>query len=213
MIEYTVIPMGFLINKADSTDMVLSAFQSLLLECINSFTCKKSSYHEDFLKQKAAPNDAVNTSKTYILFNTNLLEKLEHKVLSEEEQEFLVIGYYTIGLASLNCEKESISSTTKKRLRNHHYRKDGAIGCFVIGELCRSDKYTNSDIPGSEILSACIGSIKEAQDIIGGRFVLVESRKAVFDALYAPEGFSVIELTESHKLGSDPLISSALKIS
>jgi hypothetical protein len=101
-----------------------------------------------------------------------------------------IVGYFAIGLSSLDLSDDGFSNKQRKRLRSGAYTKDGVLGCYVIGEVCRSSRYSRKDLPGTAILEDCIQVIRQAHSIAGGRCIIVESRKSVYDNMYAKLGFN-----------------------
>ena len=74
--------------------------------------------------------------------------------------------------------------------------------------MCRSDAFDAGRVPGSLVLEECLGVIRDVQGRIGGRVVLVDSRRSVLDSLYAPAGFRQLEMTELDTEDGVPLVTS-----
>jgi len=108
------------------------------------------------LHKKALIFDERNKSKTYFLVN----------------DKFDLLAYFTISLHILKLSSH-ISKTIRKNLDG--FRKDiDDLPCYLIGQLGRNENVNKSDISGNTIISAAIDTIKQAQDLIGGRIVLIE---------------------------------------
>jgi hypothetical protein len=172
-----------------------SGVPALLISFINAgmdaFECERSPHHTDFIRNKAKGNELSGASRTYLLINSAILDKTaEYGVVSEECKPVdFIAGYFAIGLSSLDLSNDGFSNKQRKRLRSGAYTKDGVLGCYVIGEVCRSSHYSEKDLPGTAILEDCVQVIRRAHSIAGGRCVIVESRKSVFDSMYAKLGF------------------------
>lgn len=69
-------------------------------------------------------------------------------------------------------------------------------GAFCITELARDDNFSTVQIPGSLILDEAKNVIREARGYIGGRYLVVDSQREVFESLYAKHGFKEIGLAE-----------------
>ncbi len=107
-----------------------------------------------------------------------------------------LLGYFTISLHILQLS-EHISKTTRKYLDG--FRKDiTAIPCYLIGQLGRDERFTKNDISGNTIISAAIDTIKQAQDLIGGRVALIEceNNKNLLQ-FYLSNDFKVLQQTKS----------------
>lgn len=108
------------------------------------------------MHKKALIFDERNKSKTYFLVN----------------DKFDLLAYFTISLHILKLSSH-ISKTIRKNLDG--FRKDiDDLPCYLIGQLGRNENVNKSDISGNTIISAAIDTIKQAQDLIGGRIVLIE---------------------------------------
>lgn len=176
---------------------------------IESFKCAKSPHHEDFLKKKAVDCSLHHTSKTYLMID---IDALYEWIDTGNRADQIICAFFTIGISSISIIDEKISSKRRKKLKVHTFTRDDAIGCFVIGELCRADCVDRSSLPGLDILDACLGVIKNAQDIIGGRIVLVDSRNKVFETLYAKRDFKKLRLANNNTFDGEPLLTAALTL-
>ena len=173
---------------------------------VAAFGCRRSPYHESFLKDRAAEHSRRNTSKTYLVLDGEALERF---VNGEEVGSPLLAANFTVAVSSVNpSNAQGASGKSRKRLGEHMFKRDGALGCFVIGELCRSDAFGADQVPGSHILEECLGVIRDVQGRIGGRVVLVDSRQSVLDSLYAPAGFRQLDMTELDTEDGVPLVTS-----
>jgi hypothetical protein len=92
-------------------------------------------------------------------------------------------GYALFGKNFLTKHKQ------RKKLRSGAYANEGVLGCYVVGEICRSSRYSSEQIGGVTMLEDCIQTIRQAHAVAGGRCVIVESRRSVFESMYAKLGF------------------------
>ena len=122
----------------------------------------------------------------------------------------LLAAYFTVGLSSVSPASKDVSGKTRKRLGEHMFKRDGSLGCYVIGELCRSGDFSAERLPGSALPAECLGAIRNAQAVVGGRVVLVDSRESVFAKLYGPTGFRKLEMTQQATEDGAPLVTSFL---
>ena len=178
-------------NTPEDNSGVSKLLSRFFNDGIDSFICERSLHHTDFLRNKARGNEANGASRTYLLINS---EALEAFVAANDDGDGLnpadfIAGYFAIGLSSLDLSDKEFSNKLRKRLRSGAYTKDGVLGCYVIGEVCRSSRYTRRQLPGAAILEDCVQIIRRAHNIAGGRCVIVESRKSVYESMYAELGF------------------------
>lgn len=194
---------------AGSADKALSSVMEKAKSGIESFSCNNSRYHEEFLKEKALSHEESGTSKTYLMLNERALVDA---VRGDEPTAPIVAAYFTVGISSIGVESNEISSKNRKMLRRSSFVRDGSIGCFVIGELCRADGYGSPDLPGLAILDECLGVIGKAREIIGGKGVLVDSRDVLLEKLYGERGFKKLKPTGRYTADGAELYTSFLKL-
>lgn len=199
------------IYQADSSGLDESSLGvvNAIKSGIGCFKCSKSPYHEDFLKNKAVDCSLHHTSKTYLMVD---IDALYEWIDTGNNADQIICAFFTIGISSISIVDEKISNKRRKKLKTHTFTRDDTIGCFVIGELCRADCVSSSSLSGLDILDACLGVIKNAQNIIGGRIVLVDSRDKVFEALYSKRGFKELRLANNSTLDGEPLLTAALTL-
>lgn len=187
-----------------------SLLSSAVRAGIDNFKCAKSEYHVNFLKGKARHDHEHNTSRTYLVLN----EDVAGCVMLEApyDPDRLIVAYFTIGLSSIIIDAHDLASKRKKDIDKYNYSRDGSIGCYAIGEVCRSDAYSGEEISGSAILEMCANMLSEAQGIVGGRLVMVDSRECVFKKLYEPFGFKRLYVETPEWMGDVPLVTSYLKL-
>lgn len=120
---------------------------------MNTFSCKRNTDIEYFLKEKAILFEKQNISRTYIIFDTE------------------IIGYFSIALKVLELSAD-ISKTSRKKM--HGFSKEiESIPVFLIGQIGKNDLKTKS-IAGKDLLALAEMKIQECNDIIGGRVILLE---------------------------------------
>lgn len=213
-LETSTIPLLDVIkHESDSADnKALSAFMNDLNYALTVFKCKNSVHHEEFLREKAISLEEKGASRTYLILNTEYVEKSVNLSATEDDKRSLIAGYYTIGISCIANNKWEASKRVRKILRNEPFPQDGSIGCYVIGELCRSDMILKDDLSGEKILSECLGKILESVSVVGGSLIRVDSRQSVLNSLYSPFGFLEVETTGNSTIDGESLITSVLKI-
>lgn len=180
MKEYTVIPLGALLNHEFDVKKIEDAFRK--------FSCQREVDLENFLVRKAIPYEKTNFGKTFLLIDIEELEK-EH---------FSVMAYYTIAQKSVDISE--LSQKKKRKVLGDYPGRDSlkSIPAYLIGQLGRNDTYSSEEISGEQILYECYNSISIAAQVVGGNLVILECRENMFEKVYEGKGFKKLydELSE-----------------
>lgn len=146
---------------------------------LSTFKCEKSAHLQDFARGGYRRWERHGSSRTYVLI-TAVGDSID------------VAAFFTVGMTTLNFK--NASSNVRKKLMGDISQND--TGAYSIAELARSDDYTNAQLPGSVILDEAKEVIARARRYVAGRFVVVDARPEVFDALYAPAGFKKLHTAD-----------------
>lgn len=198
-------------KRDEPDDSPSSLFASAIKTCIDGFKCDKSGYHVNFIKEKSKHDEDHDTSRTYLIVNKDAAVDAV-RGNQNADATCLVVAYFTVGLSSIIVDERRLTKKKAKKVGSYHYSRDGSIGCYAIGEICRSDAYSSADMPGEVILGLCVDMLSEAQNIVGGRLVLVDSKECVFKALYEPFGFKELYVENAEKIEGVPLITSYYRL-
>ena len=146
---------------------------------ISRFTCRDDDV-EAFLKHRAVDFESRDKSRTYLIFDDASGE---------------LIGYFTLSLKALPF-KNHVSKSVIKNIDG--YSKDvQAVGIILIGQFGK-DSILAKDIDGASLFGLCLQTVRKAQNIIGGRFVLLECHdieKVI--SFYAKHGFISLQHDET----------------
>lgn len=142
------------------------ASQRQVEEVIFSFNCSRDSDIEYFLKEKAKLYEKIARGRTYLIFSEEAMV----------EGELVLLAYFTIALQTLKIPVNTSPSQIRKL--DGLYAKKGnslitEIPVFLIGQLGKNDHYSEK-ICGNKIINYALSVISRAQEIVGGRVVLVE---------------------------------------
>ena len=135
-------------------------------EILSDYKCELNQDVEYFLKEKAIEFSKQDISRTYI-------------VMSQYKDKDVIVGYFAITNKVTNIKKVKLSETKRKRLLKFAvYDKESkcySIALPLIGQLGKNyyNGY-NSLISGDILLKLACDKIKEAQELLGGRFVFLE---------------------------------------
>lgn len=151
-------------------------------EILSNYKCKLNQDVEYFLKEKAIEFSKQDISRTYI-------------VMSQYKDKDVIVGYFAITNKVTSIKKVKLSETKRKRLLKFAvYDKESKcynIALPLIGQLGKNyyNDY-NRLISGDVLLKLACDKIKEAQELIGGRFVFLECEdKSILEEFYESNGF------------------------
>ena len=151
-------------------------------EILSNYKCKLNQDVEYFLKEKAIEFSKQDISRTYI-------------VMSQYKDKDVIVGYFAITNKVTSIKKVKLSETKRKRLLKFAvYDKESKcynIALPLIGQLGKNyyNDY-NRLISGDILLKLACDKIKEAQELIGGRFVFLECEdKSILEEFYESNGF------------------------
>lgn len=180
MSNYSVIPMGEILNKGYEVHKIEQAFKK--------FSCQREIDLENFLVNKAIPYENTNYGKTYLCIDDEALER----------GEFIVLAYFTIAQKSLDIS--NLSKKKKRKVLGEYPGRDGlnSVPAYLIGQLGRSDDCPKEKLSGQEILNECYYAISLAAMIVGGNMIVLECREHMFGKFYEEQGFKKLydELNE-----------------
>ncbi|WP_132438001.1 MULTISPECIES: hypothetical protein [unclassified Rathayibacter] len=160
---------------------VYADLRDAVYERLSTFECKRSPHLQDFARGKVGRYEQHGHSRTYVF------------ICPVEDSDIDVPAFFTVGMTALDLTK---ATGSKKKKLSGDISMD-ITGTYSIAELARSDRYTSSQLPGAVILDEAKQVIAQAKSFVGGRFAVVDARKAVFEALYQPAGFSEIHIASA----------------
>lgn len=151
-------------------------------EILSRYKCDLNRDVEYFLKEKAIVFSKQDIARTYI-------------VTSQYREQEVIVGYFAITNKVTNIKKVKLSGTKRKKLLKFAiYDKESKsynISLPLIGQLGKNyDNGYNDLISGDILLKMACDKIKEAQELMGGRFVFLECEdKAKLEEFYQNNGF------------------------
>ena len=123
---------------------------------LETFKCTRNCDLQDFLHHKAMTFEHHLRSRTYLYLDNVTKE---------------VAAYFTVTISTLHTE--NVSAKIIKLLDG--YQDDvESIPCFLIGQLGKSDQCESIKI-GTHILYDATDVIDQAQQMLGGRFILLDA--------------------------------------
>lgn len=170
-------------NVINLKDMYEAVGENKTKEILNSFECNFNKDVEYFLKEKSIQFLKMRVSQTFL-------------VSSSYKGENVIVGYFAITNKITKIRKNMLSNSVKKRIGNFTEqteleKKYYEVSLPLIGQLGKNfhNDY-NKLISGNDLLKLACDKIKEAQNILGGRFVFVECEdKERLKEFYENNGF------------------------
>ena len=175
MINYSVIPMGEILNNDYS--------QKKIEESFKKFSCQLETDLEDFLMRKAIEYEKTNFGKTYLCIDENALS----------DGEFKIIAYFTIAQRAVDIS--GLSNKRKRKVLGNYPGRDvlSSVPAYLIGQLGRCDEYSNEELSGQQLLYECYHAISMAAKVIGGNLLVLECREHMFEKFYKDQGFHKLQ--------------------
>lgn len=163
-------------------DVYLAIGEEKTKKLLQDFKCELNKDVEYFLKEKAILFSKQSIAKTFI-------------VTSSYKNQQVIVGYFSIANKTVNIKRDAVKGKSKKRL-SRFAEYDENFHCYklslpLIGQLGKNYKDNYNDlISGDVLLKLACDKVKEAQDILGGRFVFLECEdKPVLEEFYKSNGF------------------------
>ena len=151
-------------------------------EILNEFECPLNKDVEFFIKEKAIQFSKMGVSRTFLICSTY-------------KEKNVIVGYFALANKITKVKKSSLSNSVRKRLNRfteqNTKEKYGTVSLPLIGQLGKNYKNNyNQLISGDDLLKLACDKIKEAQNILGGKFAFVECEdKVELKEFYESNGF------------------------
>ena len=149
---------------------------------LSDFSCPVNNDVEYFLLVKAIEFARQGYSQTHLVF-------------ASYKDKPVLVGYFTLANKYIAIKSSSrvISKNMQRRLSKFgHYNEETKsyyISAQLIGQLGKNKNYVNL-ITGSELLRLACETVKEVQNIVGGKFVYLECEdKERLKEFYKTNGF------------------------
>ncbi len=151
-------------------------------ELLKNFKCDINKDVEDFIQNKAIEFSKQDIAETFV-------------IVTSYKQKNVIVGYFAITNKVTKIRRVLLSNTKRKQILKYaKYNSESRsydIALPLIGQLGKnySNGY-NSLISGDYLLKLACDKIREAQDILGGRFVFLECEdKPELKQFYESNGF------------------------
>lgn len=159
--------------------------ESKTKDILKEYNCELNADVEYYLREKAIEFSKQDISKTFL-------------VLDSYKSKDIIVGYFAITNKTTIIKKSILSNSKRKKIsRYSKYNneiKGYNIALPLIGQIGKNytNKY-NELIKGDILLKLACNKIKEIQNTIGGRYVLLECEdKSCLREFYESNGFECI---------------------
>lgn len=169
-------------NVISLEDMYKSMDIENVKEILNQFECSLNKDVEFFIKEKAIEFLKLGISKTFL-------------VTTSYKEKQVIVGYFALTDKVTKIKKNALSKTLSRRIkrfsRNEDIKNYYIVSLPLIGQLGKNfaNNY-NELISGDVLLKLACDKVKEAQQILGGKFVFIECEdKPKLRDFYESNGF------------------------
>lgn len=169
-------------NVINLEDIYNSIGEKGVRNILDDFECPLNKDVEYFIKQKSIEFSKQGIAKTYII-STSYKDKQ------------VIVGYFSLTEKVTRVKKSSLTYNMRKRLsrfaQKDDLNRDYSVSIPLIGQLGKNYKNDYYKlISGDVLLKLACDKVKEAQKILGGKFVFVECEdKPSLREFYESNGF------------------------
>jgi len=162
--------------------MIKSLGESGVNKILSSFSSPKSPDTEEYIKDRAIEDAKRGITQTHI-------------VLAERNNNWIFVGYFTVMPKTLFIEANIPTINTKKTILSlatfDSDRNGYKVPATLIAQFSKNfSNNANRYISGDELMDICLGTIKDAQMLIGGCVVYLECENIyTLKNLYKRNGF------------------------
>lgn len=188
----TSIPQPGVLQQLSADNLTLVRLNDLLetyptdslTALLTSFRCERNGDVESFLHSAAIVFEHAGKSRTYLVVTTASLE--------DTSPTLEITGYFTLALTHMHLGAD-ISKTRRKKLHGLFQPDNDIVVGYIIGQLAKNDAY-QQNLAGSLLVELALNTIREAQQKVGGRFVVVECvQEEKLLAFYQTNGFVFLQ--------------------
>lgn len=150
------------------SDIIEQLGEDATKSILSSFSCPLNKDIENFIKYKSIEFSKRTTAKTHLVF------------WQTEDQKFIeLVGYYTITSKVITIDRNVLSNTEAKKLKNQGIydtvKQEYTVSAPLIAQLGKNFTDGNDTlISGTDLLQLAVNKIHKIQREIGGRFMYLE---------------------------------------
>ena len=155
--------------------------EAVLSSTLSSFAVPLNSEVEDFIRKKALQATKLKSSISYLVINEDLVD---------------VVGYFTLLVKPFTIQAASLSSKNRRLIARFAEENteagDYTASVYLIAQIGKNYAIEEPlQISGGDLLNMALDKLRAAQDLVGGKLVLVEREadRAKLLEFYNANGF------------------------
>lgn len=155
--------------------------EAVLSSTLSSFAVPLNSEVEDFVRKKALQATKLKSSISYLVIDEDLAD---------------VVGYFTLLVKPFTIQAASLSSKNRRLIARFAEENteagDYTASVYLIAQIGKNYAIEEPlQISGGDLLNMALDKLRAAQDLVGGKLVLVEREadRAKLLEFYNANGF------------------------
>lgn len=155
--------------------------EAVLSSTLSSFAVPLNSEVEDFIRKKALQATKLKSSISYLVIDEDLAD---------------VVGYFTLLVKPFTIQAASLSSKNRRLVARFAEENteagDYTASVYLIAQIGKNYAIEEPlQISGGDLLNMALDKLRAAQDLVGGKLVLVEREadRAKLLEFYNANGF------------------------
>ena len=155
--------------------------EAVLSTTLSSFAVPLNSEVEDFIRKKALQATKLKSSISYLVIDEDLAD---------------VVGYFTLLVKPFTIQAASLSSKNRRLIARFGEENteagDYTASVYLIAQIGKNYAIEEPlQISGGDLLNMALDKLRAAQDLVGGKLVLVEREadRAKLLEFYNANGF------------------------
>lgn len=155
--------------------------EAVLSSTLSSFAAPLNSEVEDFIRNKALQATKLKSSISYLVIDEDLAD---------------VVGYFTLLVKPFTIQAASLSSKNRRLIARFAEENteagDYTVSVYLIAQIGKNYAIEEPlQISGGDLLNMALDKLRAAQDLVGGKLVLVEREadRAKLLEFYNANGF------------------------
>ena len=155
--------------------------EAVLSSTLSSFAVPLNSEVEDFIRKKALQATKLKSSISYLVIDEDLAD---------------IVGYFTLLVKPFTIQAASLSSKNRRLIARFAEENteagDYTASVYLIAQIGKNYAIDEPlQISGGDLLNMALDKLRAAQDLVGGKLVLVEREadRAKLLEFYNANGF------------------------
>ena len=155
--------------------------EAALSSTLSSFSVPLNSEVEDFIRNKALQATKLKSSISYLVVDEDLAD---------------IIGYFTLLVKPFTIQAKRLSSKNRRLIARFSEENtetgDYTASVYLIAQIGKNYAIEEQlQIPGGDLLNMALDKLRAAQELVGGKLVLVEREadRAKLLEFYNANGF------------------------